>query len=168
MFAALVALVLGHSTFVWIGITGTERQNGGQKNYFFCESKVKELKFFNILRAYELKLWPNLGCRTENSLFWGANFSCRSQNLSFLHKVGSKELNHVATGDLKSSTEAWKGGLDSWTYLYTSFSGECPPRVKCPFSPGEDFLFVACSFFFFIKLFDTITCNSYLIFFYWF
>ena len=55
---------------------------------FFVKVKSNELKIFNILRAYKLKFGPNLGCRTENSINFVAHFSRRSQNLSFLLKVG--------------------------------------------------------------------------------
>ena len=57
-------------------------ETGGLKNWFlFVKVRSKELKISNILWAYELKFRPNLGCRTENSLNFLANFSSRSQNL---------------------------------------------------------------------------------------
>ena len=57
----------GHSTFAWVGMSGRERRNGGLKNwFFFAKVRSNELKIFNILRTYELKFGPDLGCRTEN------------------------------------------------------------------------------------------------------
>ena len=35
--------------------------------FFFAIVRSKELKIFDILRAYKLKFKPNLGCRAENS-----------------------------------------------------------------------------------------------------
>ena len=35
---------------------------------YFVKIRSKELKIFNILRAYELKFEQNLGCRAENSV----------------------------------------------------------------------------------------------------
>ena len=44
------------------------------------------MKVFNILRAYEQKFGPNLGCTTENPFkFWQI-------------PLAAKELNHAATG----------------------------------------------------------------------
>ena len=118
----------GHSTVVWVGMSDAERRYGGLKDFFFFFAKVrsKELKIFNILRAYKLKFGPNLGCRTKNVFIFWANFSCRSQNLSFLLKSGgSKELNHAATGDLKSGGRGVKSG--SCLLDIPVPPGECPP-----------------------------------------
>ena len=44
-------------------------KRGSKEHFFFVFVKVrsKELKFLNILGAYELKSRPNLGCRAESS-----------------------------------------------------------------------------------------------------
>ena len=81
--------------------------------------RSKELKMFNILRAYELKFEPNIGCRTKTSSKMLTKISLVGVKISYFSlKVGSKELNHAATGDLKSSGKGWKGGLDCQTYPY--------------------------------------------------
>ena len=98
---------MGHSTLVWVGMSTVERQNGGLKNwYFFCAKlRSKELKIFNISRAKELKFEPNLS-RAENMInFWHSLVGAKISSLS--HKMGSKYLNHAATGDLKSLYSAF-------------------------------------------------------------
>ena len=62
----------------------------------------------NIMRAYELKFGPNLGCRTE---ILQILIPCRSQTFySFSSKWGSNELNDAATGDLKNGRRGVKVG----------------------------------------------------------
>ena len=60
-----------HLTSFFVGMSGAKRQNEGLKNwlfflFFFAKVRSKELKIFNILRAYALKFEPNLDCRAEN------------------------------------------------------------------------------------------------------
>ena len=105
-----------------------ERRNGGLKNYFFsffC-SKVrsKELKTFNILRAYELKF------RLQNWKFlnvWQISLA-GVKIYYFCSKWRSKELNLAATGDLKNGERGVKRGLDRQTHPYHLFR-LVPPRV---------------------------------------
>ena len=54
---------------------------------------------------------PTLGCLAENSSIFWTNFSRRSQNLIFLLTVGSKELNHAATEDLKNGRRGVRRGF---------------------------------------------------------
>ena len=68
------------------------------------------MKIFNILRAYELIFGPNLGCRTENPLNFQQISLTGVKICYFLLKFGSKELNHAATGDLKSGGRGLKKG----------------------------------------------------------
>ena len=75
-------------------------------NWNFSQIRLQSWKFFKFL----------------------TNFSCRSQNFTFLFKVGSKELNHAATGDLKNGGRGVKGGLDRRTYPYQLFRW-IPPQV---------------------------------------
>ena len=81
-----VSNILGALNFFFfcslVGMSGVEYRNGGLKNFFFffaCGSRSKELKNFNVLRAYELKFGPNLDNRTENFYKFLSNSSHRSQ-----------------------------------------------------------------------------------------
>ena len=113
-----------------------EAPKWGLKNWFFAKVRSEELKFFNILKAYELKFEPNLDCRVETSSnFW--QISLVGAKISyFCSKWGSKELNHAATGDLKNSR---RGLLEKRVltigHTHTTFSDECPSRAL---DNGED------------------------------
>ena len=48
----------------------------------------------------------------------------------FLLTVGSKELNHSATGDLQNDGRNVKRGVLTAGHTNTTFSGECPPPDK--------------------------------------
>ena len=63
----------------------------------------------------------------------------------FSLKVGSKELNHAPTGDLRAAGEAWKGGLEPG-HNHTTFSSESPSLL--PPLPGKRPL---CNFCFGVK-----------------
>ena len=98
------------------------------KGHFFSPIRFKDLKIFNILRAYKLKFEQNLGCRTENSFnFWQISLSGVKLYHYFCKKKGSKELNHSATGDLKSGGRGLKRGILIAGHTHTTFSGAPPP-----------------------------------------
>ena len=111
-------------------MSGGKHRNRGLKNWFFAKVRSKELKIFKILRAYELKFEPYLGCRAENSsIFWQISLV----GIKIWHlcpKLGSKELNHATTGDWRMAGEVWKGDLDCWTYPYHLFRWVPPPRFS--------------------------------------
>ena len=76
MYVSLVGKIPGALNFIFGRYVRRKAPKWGSEElifffFFFCESKVynmyKDLKLFNILRAYELKFEPNLGCRAENS-----------------------------------------------------------------------------------------------------
>ena len=70
----------------WLGMSDAAAEC--QKEGGFMKVRSKELKIFNILRDYELKFGPELRCKSENSeINFGANFSHRSQNLSFFAQI---------------------------------------------------------------------------------
>ena len=109
----------GYSTFFGVGMSGVERQNEGLKNWFFAKVRSKELTIFNILRAYELKFGPNLGCRTENSLnFWQISLT-RVKIYYFCSKWGLKNWIMLQLG----SKEKWSKGVKR---------GSWPPDIPIP------------------------------------
>ena len=79
-------------------------------------------------RAYELKFGSNLGCRTFCKLL-----SRESKFISLL-KVGSKELNHVATGDLKNGAA---GGVKRGSWPPDTEALPVPPLQVSDPPPGE-------------------------------
>ena len=65
-----------------------------------------------------------------------SNFGSRSQNLIFLLKVGSKELCHAATGDLKNGGRGVKRGSWPPDIPIPPFQVSAPPRTKFHFTVG--------------------------------
>ena len=142
--------------------TSGEALKWGSKKLIFWRKqgdRSKELKSFYILRAYELKFGPNLGCRNAHS----SNFCQISPGgvkiCYFCSKWGSKELNHTATGDLKNDKRGIKrGSCLTAGHTRTTFSGECASPTPRAFI---HILYWKCFFFFvfcFVFLFNQ--CNS--------
>ena len=103
-------------------MSGAKHGNGDLKNCSFTKVRSKELKIFNILRAYELKFEPNLGCRAENSSIFWQIFLIMFIGVKiwyFCSKWGSKEVNHAATTDLKNGGRGVK-------------RRSCPPYIPIP------------------------------------
>ena len=98
----------GYSTFFQVGISGMRHRNGVKGTDFSWKSGLRNWKFSTF---WGLMNW-NLGLILTN-------LSCRNQNLLFLLKLGFKELNHTATGDLKNGGRCVKRG--SW-----------PPDIPVP------------------------------------
>ena len=138
----------GHTTFVLLGMSGADRQNRGLKNLFFfffflAKVRSKEVKGFNILRAYELKFGPNLGCTTENPFeILGKLLLQESKFIIMCPKFGSKELNHAVTRfrlgswGSKERRERREKGVLTAGHTRITFSSECPrdgdgEQLKC-------------------------------------
>ena len=97
--------------------------NGGLKNWFSAKVRSKERNIFNILRAYELKFGPNLGCKTENPLNFWQFFLTGVKIYYFCLKWRLKNWIMLQLG----SKERREKGVLTARQTRTTFPGECPP-----------------------------------------
>ena len=115
--------IWGVYVYVWHGVP----KWGSRELFFFCFCKrirSKELKISALIfkRLMNLKFEPDLGCRAEHSLyFWQISLVGFKIYYCWL-TLGSKELNHDATLDLKNR--------------YHLFRRVPPPQKKTWTDPG--------------------------------
>ena len=93
----------------------------------FFNVRFKVLQFFNILWAYNLKSEASYVVELKMIHIFDRLLTYRVKISYFPLKVGSKELNHDATGGSKEWRERHEKGIFTAGHTQTIFSGELPP-----------------------------------------